>query len=154
MPADAGDGVDTVLRHLADLIHLHRPEVPPWVAQTDLTFGQLRLLFKLHRAGPTPMGHLAGWLGVGMATVTGVVERLEHHGLVVRAHREDDRRVVDCQLTAAGAALVAEVDGLRADALRQVLSSLSSEELFEFDLLLTRVIDRAGERERERARAR
>ncbi len=138
---------DVVLEHIADLVRLRRPEIPSWVIATDLTFGQLRLLFRLRRSGPTAMGRLAAWLGVSLATATGIVERIEAHGLVAREHREDDRRVVDCQLTPAGAALVAEIDGLRTDTLRQAIALLDEAELAEFDRLLVLIIDRARERE-------
>jgi len=34
--------------------------------------------------------------GSGAATASGIVERVERHGLVARQHRLDDRRVVEC----------------------------------------------------------
>lgn len=136
---------ETVLEHIGEIVHLGRPETPPWVAATDLTFGQLRLLFRLRHHGPTSMSQLAHWHGASAATATGVVERVERYGLVVREHCDDDRRVVECRLTEAGAALVAEIDGLRMDAMRQVLSLLDETELAEFDRLLTLIIDRSKE---------
>jgi hypothetical protein len=47
--------LETVLKHLGEIVHLGRPEIPPWVTTTDLTFGQLRLLFRLRHHGPTSM---------------------------------------------------------------------------------------------------
>jgi DNA-binding MarR family transcriptional regulator len=134
-----------VLAHVGEVVRLRRPEIPPWIAATDLTFGQLRLLFRLARHGPTPMSRLAEWLHVDKATATGIVERVERHGLVVRQHRGDDRRVVECRLSGAGTALVAEIDGLRLDALRQALGLLDEGELAEFDRLLRLIIERSKE---------
>ncbi len=136
---------DTVLDHVAQVIRLRRPEIPTWIGATDLTFGQLRFLFKLRKEGPVSMSRLAEWLGVDKATATGIVERIEARGLVAREHRTDDRRVVECRITDAGAALVGEIDGLRVDALRQAIALLDADELAEFDRLLRLIIDRSKE---------
>jgi DNA-binding MarR family transcriptional regulator len=93
--------VDAVVEALASLWEEHGPDVPDWAAQ-ELTFGQVRLLFLLSKHGPSPMSHIAEWLGVGLPTASGTVERVERHGLVERRHRVDDRRVVECLLTVAG----------------------------------------------------
>jgi hypothetical protein len=42
--------LETVMKHVGEIVRLGRPEVPPWVTATDLTFGQLRLLFRLPEA--------------------------------------------------------------------------------------------------------
>jgi DNA-binding MarR family transcriptional regulator len=134
-----------VLEHVRQFIRLRRPDVPPWIADTELTFNQLRLLFRLQRDGPTPMHLLAGWLGVDKATATGFVKRVERRGLVARQRREDDHRVVECRLSDAGAALVTEIDGLRLDAMRQVLGLLDETKLTELDRLLSLIIERSRE---------
>ena len=137
--------LETVTKHVGEIVRLGRPEVPPWVTATDLTFGQLRLLFRLRHEGPTSMTQLAHLLGASTPTTTGVVERVERHGLVAREHRDDDRRVVDCRLPDAGAALAVEVDGLRVDAMRRVLALLDENELADLDRLLTLIINRSRE---------
>jgi DNA-binding MarR family transcriptional regulator len=134
-----------VLEHVREAVRLRRPEIPSWALATDLTFGQLRLLFWLQRHGPASMTRLAAWLGVDPATATGTMDRMERHGLATRAHRTDDRRVVECRITDAGAALVTEIDGLRMDAMRQALGLLNPTELAEFDRLLTLIIARSKE---------
>jgi len=116
-------------------------EVPDWVEQ-ELTFGQMRLLFLLSNHGPAPMSHIADWLGVGLPTASGTVERVERHGLVARQHRLDDRRVVECQLTDAGRKLIDEVSGMRLEMMRQFLAVLTEDELAEMARLMTLVVDR------------
>ncbi len=139
------DSMDAVLEHLADMARLRRPEIPSWIVAQDLTFGQLRVVFWLARNGPASMSQVAQWLGVSLATVTGIVERVERHGLVARRHRDDDRRIVECVLTDAGRALVAEIDGVRLDAMRQTIGVLDEDELADLDRLLTRIIERSRE---------
>ncbi len=134
-----------VLEHLAQVVRLRRPAIPAWTATTDLTVGQVRLLFHLGRRGPTAMSQVAEWLGVDRATATGIVDRIERRGLVRRERRDDDRRVVECRLSDAGAALVAEIDGIRLDAMQQLLGLLEAPELEAFDRLLAKIIDRSTE---------
>ena len=50
-------------------------DVPDWVAQ-DLTFGQMRILFLLSKHGPSPISRVAEWLGVGLSSASGVVDRV------------------------------------------------------------------------------
>ncbi len=136
---------EIVLDHLAQVVRLRRPAIPPWTATTDLTVGQVRLLFHLARHGPTAMSEVAEWLGVDRATATGAVDRVERRGLVCRERRDDDRRVIECRLSEAGAALVAEIDGIRLGAMQQLLGLLQEPELEAFDHLLTTIIDRSTE---------
>lgn len=120
-------------------------EVPDWVEQ-ELTFGQMRLLFLLSNHGPSPMSRIAEWLGVGLPTVSGAVERVERHGLVERQHRLDDRRVVDCRLTDAGRRLIDEITGMRMEMMRQFLSVLTADELAEMARLINIVLERTKAR--------
>jgi DNA-binding MarR family transcriptional regulator len=133
--------VDAVVEALASLWEEHGPDVPDWAAQ-ELTFGQVRLLFLLSKHGPSPMSHIAEWLGVGLPTASGTVERVERHGLVERRHRVDDRRVVECQLTVAGRELLEEIAGMHRDSLRQALGVLTGDELRELAGWVSIVVER------------
>jgi DNA-binding MarR family transcriptional regulator len=118
-------------------------DIPGWVAQ-DLTFGQMRLLFLLSRHGPSPVSRVAEWLGVGLPTASGIVDRVERHGLVTRQHRSDDRRVVECTLTDPGRRLIEEIGGMRREMLRQTLDVLTDAELADFTRLIATIVERVG----------
>ncbi|MGD0121265.1 MAG: MarR family transcriptional regulator [Candidatus Limnocylindrales bacterium] len=118
------------------------PKGPPAWANNDLTFGQLRLLFSLNQCGPLSIGQLADMLGVTDATASELVDRLERRGLATRSHRLDDRRVVDCRVSEGGAQLLAEIAGVRREAIRRVLALLTREELADLDRLLQVVAHR------------
>jgi DNA-binding MarR family transcriptional regulator len=133
--------VAAVIEAMSGLWDKDAHDVPEWVAQ-EITFGQMRLLFLLSRNGPAPMSRIAEWLGVGLPTASGTVERVERHGLVARQHRLDDRRVVDCQLTDAGRRLIDEISGSRLEMMRQLLGVLSEEELAQMARLITAMVDR------------
>jgi DNA-binding MarR family transcriptional regulator len=139
-PADP-DEREHVLAHLAELAKSFRAEMPAWVA-AELTSGQLRLLFKLSRQGPTSMSGIGEWLGTSLSSVTGTVERLERHGLVERRHGADDRRIVEVHLSDRGRELVADILGIRLESIRRLLGVLDPDELGDLDRLLRLIIER------------
>jgi DNA-binding MarR family transcriptional regulator len=77
---------------------------------SGLTMQQLRVLVVLGADGPLPQGDLAHALGVGLATVTGLVDRLVARGLVERTEDPRDRRVRHAALSAAGTALLDRIE--------------------------------------------
>ncbi len=120
------------------------PHGAPPVPARDLTLGQIRLLFLLRQDGALPMGRIAEVFQLSSTASTGFVERIERHGLVVRRHRSDDRRVVECELTDEGRLFLDGLSGVRLDAIRRALSVLEPAELAEFQRLL-RLIRTRGE---------
>lgn len=67
-----------------------------------LTSPQLGSLLVISREQPISTGALAKRLHLGQPTVTGIVDRLERRGYVVRERGERDRRSVLLRLTPAG----------------------------------------------------
>ncbi|MCP3059395.1 MarR family transcriptional regulator [Myxococcus sp. K38C18041901] len=70
--------------------------------QLQFTAPQVHALLWLGQDGALTMGELARRLGVTEKTVTGLVDRLEREGHLVRERTAEDRRVVRCRLTADG----------------------------------------------------
>lgn len=130
---------------MAHAFHAPGPGLPGWLAQ-DLTLAQVRTLFLIGHEAPLPMGRIAEILGVSVASASGIVDRLERHGLVARRHRTDDRRVVECVLSDAGGRLIDEMSGSRVEMARRALSRLAPDELAEFHRLVCLIAERsAGE---------
>ncbi|MFI5226384.1 MAG: MarR family winged helix-turn-helix transcriptional regulator [Candidatus Limnocylindrales bacterium] len=142
--AAEGDRIDAIVadfgRCFGGRTHTHEP---PWLAR-ELTFGQIRLLVRLRSTGPQTMGQVADLLGVTVASATGAIERIERHGLVVRAHGTADRRIVECRLTPAGEQVTAEISGVRANAWRRLLGAFDDAELAEFARLVHVLADRTA----------
>ena len=67
-----------------------------------VTPAQWGLLASLDEEDGLPIGTLSQKRGIDAPTVTGIVKRLEHSGLVERLHNRADRRVVKVYLTAEG----------------------------------------------------
>jgi DNA-binding MarR family transcriptional regulator len=132
---------------LVGIFHGMPRQAPPSPAR-DLTMGQIRLLFLLEREGSLPMGRIADVFDLSSTAATGFVARIERHGLVERRHRSDDRRVVECALTAIGERFLDELSGVRLDVIRLALSTLESHELVEFRRLLGRIRESQARLER------
>jgi DNA-binding MarR family transcriptional regulator len=73
-------------------------------AEHDLSLTQLRVLGVL-RGRRLRMTALADYLGLEKSTMTGLVDRAEKRGLLVRAPNATDGRAVDVMLSPAGVAL-------------------------------------------------
>jgi DNA-binding MarR family transcriptional regulator len=140
------DRVAAVISDMARAFHSPGPGLPGWLGQ-DLTLAQVRTLFLIaHDDAPLPMGRIAEILGVSVASASGIVDRLERHGLVVRRHRTDDRRVVECVLSDAGRRLIDEMSGRRLEIAQRGLAVLAPDELADFHRLICIIADRsAGE---------
>ena len=63
---------------------------------------QVNCLLALYENGPLPPSQIAKHMMVNSSTVTGIIDRLEHKGLVERMRISQDRRVITIQLTETG----------------------------------------------------
>lgn len=89
----------------------------------------LNVLIMLEATGPLSMSHLADALDISVASVTGVVDRMETRGLVERRRDADDRRVILVHPAAGGRRLFADIDAKRRTGLAKLLGRLSDTEL-------------------------
>jgi DNA-binding MarR family transcriptional regulator len=81
----------------------HRGRFIAIAAEFDLTPMQMGAIRTLDPDQPVPMSELAGSLHCDASNVTGLVDRLETHGLVERRGADGDRRIKMIALTAEGA---------------------------------------------------
>ncbi|GGQ39040.1 MarR family winged helix-turn-helix transcriptional regulator [Couchioplanes azureus] len=96
---------------------------------SQLTMSQLKILFLLHRSGATSGRELAGLLGVSLATLSGMVDRLVAQNLATRAEDPHDRRVRRISLSPAGHELISRIITAGAERQRKLLTRLTGEEL-------------------------
>jgi DNA-binding MarR family transcriptional regulator len=137
--------ISQVLDAQAYLYRALRP-AQEWL-DLDLTTSQLKVLFVLYADGGASMGQLAGWLGVTLPTVTGIVDRLVEHGLVQRAEIPSDRRVVLSRLTPEGTRAVERLHQAGRARLAELLERLSLGDLQTIATGLRALCIAAGDRE-------
>jgi DNA-binding MarR family transcriptional regulator len=89
----------------------------------------LNVLTVLEMDGPLPMSRLAEALDVSVASMTGIVDRMEKRGFVERQHDSEDRRVVLVRTTDAGRDVFAKIGETRRLGLAKLLETLTDEEV-------------------------
>ena len=82
-----------------------RAHLPTLAAELDLSSAQCHVLHLIEPGRPLPMARLAETLACDASNVTGLVDRLESRGLVLRRPSDLDRRVKVLVLTPAGSRL-------------------------------------------------
>jgi DNA-binding MarR family transcriptional regulator len=117
-------------------------------ADFGLTMPQARTLFYLSH-GPKRMSEMAEYLDREMSSTTSMIDRLVKNDLVSRVEDASDRRVVTCELTPAGEAVVKrffELGRMRNEAIGGMLSEEELRTVVPALQVLTDAIER-GDRE-------
>lgn len=83
------------------LIRMHKPFLEP----LGLTFPQYLVMLELLGNAPRSVGDLGTKLGMDTGTITPLLQRLDHSGLVTRQRDKLDERRVFVDLTPAGESL-------------------------------------------------
>jgi DNA-binding MarR family transcriptional regulator len=76
----------------------------PLLDAIGLTYPQYLVMLALWEQAPRSLGELADELAMEPATLSPIVQRLQAQGLIARARRADDERVLEISLTPDGAA--------------------------------------------------
>jgi DNA-binding MarR family transcriptional regulator len=97
--------------------------------QGSVSLVHLNVLTLLESSGPLPMGQLADQVGISVASITGVIDRMEARGLVKRRRDARDRRVVLVHPAAGGRKLFGDISARRRKGLAVLLARLTDDEL-------------------------
>ena len=99
----------------------------PLLQPLGLTYPQYLVLLVLWERDGLPVKDVGERLALDSGTLTPLLKRLEHQGLVERRRGEDDERVVRIHLTAAGRALRAKARKIPMDLACRAGYDLASE---------------------------
>ncbi len=97
--------------------------------QGSISLIQLNVLAFLEASGPLSMSRLAEALDISVASMTGVVDRMEARDLVERRRDSDDRRVILVHPADGARQVFADIDKRRRAVLSVLLAGLSEDEL-------------------------
>lgn len=128
LPTEIKGDLDAIVEAVLYLYTESRRLTKEIAAQHGLTGPQLTVVKMLEALGDLPLSRLSEKIRAQNSTVTGIVDRMEREGLVIRVRSAEDRRVVHIQLTSKGAKLAREVQVEPMDLFRDALSTLSAEE--------------------------
>jgi DNA-binding MarR family transcriptional regulator len=133
------DQLDHVVAQLFVAVESVRSFYEECAAEFDLTPPQARVL--LLAGQPCSQRDLASQFSCDASNIVGIVDRLEHRGLVTRQPSERDRRVKQVMLTKAGHQLRRRLQE-RLQSQVPVLSELNADELDRFEHFLDRFTPR------------
>lgn len=124
-------------RRIFKAIHQYSEEV---LKEFGVTGPQLWLLKTLREEGGTSVGELSEKMYLHISTVSGIIDRLEAKGYVVRKREAPDRRVVTVHLTAAGKRIVDRAPEPSQGKLLYSLQTLSEKEVLEMHDALQKIV--------------
>ncbi len=106
----------------------------------DLTFAQFKVLIVIAQFSSDTPVELCRHLSLDSGSMTRMLDRLEHKGLVGRSRSAADRRQVKVVLTAKGQAIADLLPSIGADAMNDTFAALDEEEVATLRRILTKVL--------------
>jgi DNA-binding MarR family transcriptional regulator len=111
------------------LQHLFVQDRADPIFDSHLTMPQLKILMLLYRRGEMSGRELASVLGVSLATLSGMIDRLVSHDMVTRHEDPHDRRVRRIDLSGTGNEMVERIVNAGNDLQKRLLNRLTPVEL-------------------------
>jgi DNA-binding MarR family transcriptional regulator len=120
--------VDAILTEVAGWMADLRCASMGRLVQGNVSLTQMHVLWLLQHHGAMSMSRLAELLDVSLSNATGLIDRMEEHGLIERVRVPDDRRVVLVRPAEAGLQAVSETETNKRERMRAVLGRLPASE--------------------------
>ena len=105
---------------------------------TPIQHGVLKCLWEKDLHNPK---EIAEKLGIENSTISGILERMEKKGLIVRSIDTNDRRYIRVDLTEEGRSLEKDIDQTVSEVNDKVLEGFSDKDIEMLKSLLNRLID-------------
>jgi DNA-binding MarR family transcriptional regulator len=142
LPNDVKAEVDQVLEAVIYLYTESRRITKELARRAELTGPQLTVVKMLETVGELSLSDLSDRIRAQNSTVTGIIDRMEREGLVLRSRSTEDKRVVRIRLTEKGERIAREIPVEPMEIFRSALSSLSAGETRDLLRILTKLARR------------
>lgn len=109
------------------------------LSRIDLSIPDFRILKTLVKSGPSPMARLAHETMLTQAAITVIVDELEERKLVERIRSEQDRRVINIEITSKGRSLLREALRIHRRLVEEILSALTPDELVTLEAMMNKL---------------
>jgi DNA-binding MarR family transcriptional regulator len=116
----------------------------------ELTMPQLKALIYVTKHGGATSGQIATSLGVGLSTITGIVDRLAEQNMVTRREDPRDRRITRVEPTLSGRTLVDELLQYRNEMMTAILGQLDPQQLSTVETAFQYLLEASNRVARER----
>ena len=133
------------------LIHGFNPGRDRAWFSVDLTMPQLKALIYVTKNDGATSGQVASMLGVGLSTVTGIVDRLAEQNMVLRREDPRDRRITRVLPTPSGRALVEELLQYRNEVVSTILAQLDPDQLTTVETAFQYLLDAVAKLDQARS---
>ena len=134
--------VDQILEAIIYLYTESRRITKELARRAELTGPQLTVVKMLETVGDLSLSDLSDRIRAQNSTVTGIIDRMEREGLVLRERSTEDRRVVHIRLTEKGARIARDIPVEPMEVFRGALGSLTGAETRELLRILTKIARR------------
>ena len=129
-PPTANEGLlDAVVDQLHEMIGMMRCAGTGRMVRSGISMTHLHILWLLEHHGDLTMGRLAELVDVSLSNASGLIDRMEERGLVERIRVADDRRVVIVRVSPEGEKIRDEIEAIKQDQMRSILSNLDVDQL-------------------------
>lgn len=142
LPSEIKPEIDAIFEAIVYLSTESRRITKELARRAELTGPQLTVLKMLEGVGDLSLSDLSERIRAQNSTVTGIIDRMEREGLVVRARSTEDRRVVHIKLTDRGAKIAREIAVEPMEVFRSALESLTAAEMRDLLRILTKIAKR------------
>jgi DNA-binding MarR family transcriptional regulator len=142
LPSDVKDEVNQVLETIIYLYTESRRITKELARRAELTGPQLTVVKILETVGDLSLSDLSDRIRAQNSTVTGIIDRMEREGLVVRVRSTEDKRVVIIRLTEKGERIAREIPVEPMEIFRGALAGLTLAETRELMRILTKLARR------------
>jgi DNA-binding MarR family transcriptional regulator len=142
LPNDVKVEVDQILETIIYLYTESRRITKELARRAELTGPQLTVVKMLETVGDLSLSDLSDRIRAQNSTVTGIIDRMEREGLVVRSRSTEDKRVVHIRLTEKGERIAREIPVEPMEVFRSALSGLTGGEMRDLLKILTKVARR------------
>ncbi|AKF07611.1 MarR family winged helix-turn-helix transcriptional regulator [Sandaracinus amylolyticus] len=137
-----GSDIDRIVETILYLYTESRRVTKTVARGMGLTGPQVTALKILEAVGEISLSELSERMSARNSTITGIVDRMERDGLVVRERSETDRRVVKIRATERGSQIARGVPVTAMELFGSALRSLSASDRAELRRILARLADR------------
>lgn len=147
--ADRGDLINRISEIQLSLGRAFAQDRSLPLMASNLTMQQLKVVMLLSFHESASGQDIAGALGVGLGTVTGIVDRLVAQGLVTRQEDPHDRRVRRVGLTPQGRTLSQDMVDAGVSGFRRILERLDTDTLRTMETVMVKIETATDEMLRE-----
>ncbi len=126
-PGEVAD-VEAILTEVSGWVGQLKCSSMGHLVQGHVSLTQMHVLWLLQHHGEMSMSRLAELLDVSLSNATGLMDRMEEHGLIERVRVPDDRRVVLVRPGAEGMRALFQTETSRRERMRAVLGHLPASE--------------------------